>query len=84
MQRTNIYLTDEQQDLLRDRARDEGVSKAELIRRLLDEALGLSMAKGDLLAAVEESAGVWADRTDEEIAEVFHWRTFDRFGRLGL
>jgi metal-responsive CopG/Arc/MetJ family transcriptional regulator len=40
MERTNIYLPDELRTALDARARAEGVSRAELIRRLLDRALG--------------------------------------------
>jgi len=40
MRRTQIYLTEEQDRLLMERARDQGLSKAEVIRRLLDERLG--------------------------------------------
>jgi hypothetical protein len=39
MQRTNIYLEDRQTAALDRLAADEGISRAELIRRLLDRAL---------------------------------------------
>ncbi len=84
MQRTNIYLSDEQQRLLSARARTEGISKAELIRRILDESLGLRTTTTSKLEAVDATAGIWSDRTDEELAAAFRWRTDDRLERLGL
>lgn len=84
MQRTNIYLSDEQQRVLSARARTEGISKAELIRRILDEALGLRTTAASRLEAVNATAGIWSDRTDEELAAIFRWRTDDRLERLGL
>jgi hypothetical protein len=39
MKRTNIYLTDPQKKELDRRAKKLGVSTAELIRRIIDEAL---------------------------------------------
>lgn len=39
MRRTNIYLDDQQTDLLDRRAAEEGISRAELIRRLIDKGL---------------------------------------------
>ena len=84
MHRTNIYLSDEQQRVLGARARTEGVSKAEIIRRILDEALGLRMSTADRLEAVQATAGIWSDRSTEELAATFRWRTDDRLERLGL
>ena len=40
MQRTNIYLEDRQTAALDRLAAEEGISRAELIRRILDRALG--------------------------------------------
>jgi hypothetical protein len=58
MNRTNIYLSDEQRERLDARAHDEGVSRAELIRRLLDRALGADpdRLRSDL-AAIDRSFG---------------------------
>jgi hypothetical protein len=61
MRRTNIYLDEEQCDALDVRARAEGISRAELIRRYLDEALG--RGQDDLehdLALIEETFGALA------------------------
>jgi metal-responsive CopG/Arc/MetJ family transcriptional regulator len=64
MNRTNIYLTDEQRRRLDARARAEGVSRAELIRSMLDRALdegGSELLDADL-AAID---GSFAALTDE-------------------
>jgi hypothetical protein len=59
MQRTNIYLDERQTAALDRAAKDQGVSRAELIRRLLDQALGLGSADPELdLDAITASAGV--------------------------
>ena len=56
MHRTNIYLTDEQRGQLDARARERGVSRAELIRQVLDLALaGESDQLAADLAAIESS-----------------------------
>ncbi|WP_300014865.1 CopG family transcriptional regulator [Pseudonocardia sp.] len=62
MNRTNIYLTDEQREQLDARARAEGMSRAELIRRVLDRALhGESDRLTADLAAITGSFGALAD-----------------------
>lgn len=61
MRRTNIYLQERQTEALDRLAADQGVSRAEIIRRLLDRALGGT--DDDLaadLAAIEETFGVAA------------------------
>ena len=64
MRRTQMYLTEAQRSRLAERARSEGVSEAEVIRRVLDEALGLRGALEARLAAVYETAGLLADAPD--------------------
>ncbi|MGH3772349.1 MAG: hypothetical protein ACRDRW_13290 [Pseudonocardiaceae bacterium] len=64
MNRTNIYLTDEQRAFLAARAAAEGTSAAELVRRLIDQALlGASDDLTGDLAAIDASFG--ALRHDE-------------------
>lgn len=64
MHRTNIYLTDEQRAALAARAAAEGTSAAELIRRLIDQALfGANEDLVDDLATIDVSFG--ALREDE-------------------
>lgn len=62
MHRTNIYLTDEQRAALAARAVAEGISAAELVRRLIDQALlGGNEDLADDLAAIDVSFGVLRD-----------------------
>lgn len=62
MHRTNIYLTDEQIARLDRRARAEGMSRAELIRQLLDRLLDSDSDRlGADVVAIDMSFGVLAD-----------------------
>ena len=62
MKRTNIYLEERQTVLLERLAAEQGISRAELVRRLLDRALRDWEADlaGDL-AAIEASFGAVTD-----------------------
>jgi plasmid stability protein len=73
MRRTNIYLSDEQRAALAARAAAEGTSAAELVRRLIDQALfGTNEDLADDLAAIDASFGtlrgdeIELDRADGE------------------
>jgi hypothetical protein len=62
MKRTNIYLAEGQADALDRVAQAAGVSRAELIRELIDRAIGRHPG-ADLvadLAAIDESFGILA------------------------
>ena len=64
MKRTNIYLAEGQAAALDRVAQAEGVSRAELIRSLIDRAIGEN-AGADLtadLAAIEGSFGILAEQ----------------------
>jgi hypothetical protein len=68
MNRTNIYLEEEQARSLDEAARAQGISRAALIRRLINR--GLDQRDGDLesdLAAIEASFNVLAG--DEDFLE---------------
>lgn len=82
MDRTNIYLTSEQHRRLADRGKELGVSKSEVIRQLLDEALGITRHSPEVEGALRSSFGLWADRSDEEIDEVLAWRREAPLDRL--
>ena len=63
MQRTNIYLGESQSAALDELARSQGISRAELIRQLIDAGLG-SAGTADVdadLSAIRESFGVLSD-----------------------
>jgi hypothetical protein len=64
MHRTQIYLSDEQRELIARRAEDTGQTKAEVIRRMLDEALGLASDASARAAAVRDTAGILAEAPD--------------------
>ena len=66
MRRTNIYLGEEQSAAVEDAARARGISRAELIRQLIDSGLS-GTGSADLesdLAAIDESFGAIADSGD--------------------
>ena len=65
MERTNIYLTPELRDALDARARAEGLSRAEVIRRLLDRALRDEV--DDLRADLAAIDGAFGALRDEPI-----------------
>ena len=65
MRRTQIYLTDEQSAKIAQLANDRHASKAEVIRRILDEALGLCENDDDAeRAVIEATAGLCRDYPD--------------------
>lgn len=74
MQRTNIFLTDEQQRRLDRRAKEQGVSKSGLIRMILDDALAITHASATPEEAIEATSGIWVDRDIAELDEVLRWR----------
>lgn len=82
MQRTNIYLTEDEHRLVSDRAKLENTSMAEVVRRILDKELGLTESEISRSEAIRQSAGVWSDRTDVELDELRAFRQRERtFGR---
>lgn len=64
MRRAQIYLTEEQQRRIAQLATDRGVSKAAVIRQLLDETLQVGEPEADARAAIEATAGICADYPD--------------------
>jgi hypothetical protein len=64
MKRTQIYITEEQDRMVEARARATGVSKAEVIRTLLDVGLGTTDGDDARRQALEESFGAMADAPD--------------------
>lgn len=82
MNRTNIYLEDRQMEALDRLAATEGVSRAEMIRRLLDRAL----AGGDRdlaadLHAIDAAFGALADIQGPERGSGERERHLDRMWR---
>jgi hypothetical protein len=64
MKRTQIYITDQQDARLGEIAADEGVSKAAVIRRILQAALEGGDAEAEARAVIESTAGLCADYPD--------------------
>lgn len=63
MVRTQIYLTEREQQGLRNLARQTGRSQSELIREAIDRLLE-TRDEPDRRALVLQAAGIWKDRTD--------------------
>jgi hypothetical protein len=66
MHRTQIYITEEQERRITDRAADAGVSKAKVIRRMLDEGLGIDDGVVERQRAIRATAGALPDADDWE------------------
>ncbi len=64
MRRTQIYLTEEQDRRIARLARDRGVSKAEVIRQILDAEFDTGDAEAEGRAAILATAGICADYPD--------------------
>ncbi|MDQ3538817.1 MAG: ribbon-helix-helix domain-containing protein [Actinomycetota bacterium] len=64
MRRTQIYITTEQDQRLTALAGDRRVSKAAVIRQILDAALETGDAEAEARAAILATAGVCADGPD--------------------
>jgi hypothetical protein len=81
-----MYLTDEQRKRIAGLARSEGVSEAEVVRRILDSALGAPDAREERLAAVDDTAGLLANAPDwpEWLARVRGHGADRRLRELGL
>jgi len=67
--RTQITLTDEQYDRLRDASARSGLGLAELVRRAVDRSYGVA-TDVERLEALEQSFGAWADRDVDGVVYV--------------
>lgn len=85
MKRTQIYISEEHERLIAARAADAGVSKAELIRRLLDEGLGIDDGADGRVRALEQTFGILAAAPDwpDWLAAVRGDSADERLRRLG-
>jgi len=64
MQRTQIYITDEQERELKRIARERHVSMAHVIRQILDAALDTGDAEAEARAGILATAGILPDAPD--------------------
>jgi Ribbon-helix-helix protein, copG family len=62
MTRTQIYLGDDERELLDRASRLTGASTSELIRRAIRSSYGRALTKEERLQALRTAAGTWADR----------------------
>lgn len=69
MKKTMIYLKEQQQLVLRQRAREKGVSVASLIRDAVDDFIVREKPQVDYLSIVGIAAGVASERTSERVDE---------------
>jgi hypothetical protein len=64
MKRTQIYITEEQAARIRQLARDRGVSQAQVIRQVLDDALETGDPEAEARAGILATAGILRDAPD--------------------
>jgi hypothetical protein len=85
MKRTQIYISEEQERAIAARARDAGVSKAEVIRRLLDSGLGIDDGTKTRVRAIDETFGILSGAPDwpQWLASVRGSSADERLRRLG-
>jgi hypothetical protein len=85
MGRTQIYLGDDELELLDRAAQLTGASRSELVRRAVRSVFG-AQTKAERLRALEASAGAWGDRavTGSEYVDAVRSDGSARRARLGL
>ncbi len=85
MQRTQIYLSDEDVELLDRAAARTGASRSELIRRAIRRQYG-RMDVEDKIQLLKSTAGTWEDfpYTGEEYVDAIRGDLSDRLRRLGF
>lgn len=71
--RTQITLTDEQYERLRNETERSGLGLAELIRRAVDHSYGTA-DRHELLGALNDSFGCWTESADDGAAFVTRLR----------
>ncbi len=86
MRRTQIYITEEQADRIAELAEFRRVSKAEVIRGILDAALSIGDIEAEARAGIQATAGVIRDAPDwQEWQEAVRGRSAEeRLRKLGL
>jgi hypothetical protein len=72
MKRTQVLLTEEQQDEIRRIARSESISAGAVIRRLIDRALADTQREA-MTRAAEKMASYYADGEDPAVREIDPW-----------
>ena len=85
MGRTQVYLGEDELELLDRVSRATGASRSELIRRAVRSTFG-ERTKADRLRALDASAGSWRDRdfTGAEYVDAIRGDLSERLRRLGV
>lgn len=86
MARAQVYLGQDELDLLDRASRDSGASRSELIRRAVRATFG-ERRKDDKLQALKATAGGWSDRDETGAEYVDALRSGDlndRLAKLGV
>lgn len=85
MGRTQVYLGEDELELLDRVSRSTGASRSELIRRAIRNTFG-ARTKGEKLRALEASAGSWRGRrfTGADYVDAIRGDLDERLRRLGL
>ena len=63
MTRTQIYLGDDERELLERMSKATGASASELVRRAIRSTYRIELSTEEKLRLLESSAGSWKDRT---------------------
>jgi Arc/MetJ-type ribon-helix-helix transcriptional regulator len=86
MARTQVYLGDDELELLDRASRDSGASRSELIRRAVRATFG-ERCRDDKLQALQSTAGGWSGRDETGAEYVDALRSGDlndRLAKLGV
>lgn len=85
MERTQVYLDENELQLLDREVKATGASRSELIRRAIRTTFG-KRPVDDRLAALRRTAGIWKDRelTGAEYVDAVRGDLNERLRRLGL
>lgn len=83
--RTQVYLTEDELELLDRAAQVSGASRSELIRRAVRATFGRTQAEARL-AGLRRGAGLWRDRpfTGADYVDATRGDLNERLARLGL
>lgn len=83
--RTQVYLGEEEVELLERASAATGASRSELIRRAIHSTFG-QPSKSEKLLALERSAGAWKDLkvSGAEYVDRVRGDLNERLGRLGI
>ena len=82
VQRTQIYLSDDETRVLDREVKDTGKTRSRLIREAIAEQYGTRSDPQRIARALEETAGAWGDRRETGARAVDRLRSGRRLARL--